>query len=397
VGVLAGALVFATYLTVVQRSRRGLVLLTVFSLCWFGLWRKGCICPIGAIQNVALAAADPSYVIPFTAVAFFVLPILVTLYFGRTFCASVCPLGAVQELAALWPIRVPGWLDQALGLLPFIYLGAAVLFAATGTTFLICSYDPFVAFFRLSGPVNMLILGACFLVVGLFVGRPYCRYLCPYGAILGLCSRLSGRHLRIPPEECIRCRLCEDACPYGAIREPIGDLAPEVRIRGRRRLGVMLLLLPLLIGVGFLLGLGLAFPLARLHPTVRLAEYVHQAEQNSSETTENPPEVLKPRYDAVEAFRNTGRPVPELHAEALQLRQRFRWLGGVLGAWTGLVLGLQLISLALRRRRADYEPDRANCVSCGRCFWYCPPEQVRQGLIETLPVVPETPAREARN
>ena len=50
-------------------------------------------------------------------------------------------------------------------------------------------------------------------------------------------------------------------------------------------------------------------------------------------------------------------------------------------------MGIKLVSLSLRRRCTDYQPDKANCVSCGRCFWYCPPEQVRQGLIETLPVV----------
>ncbi len=61
----------------------------------------------------------------------------------------------------------------------------------------------------------MLILGACFLVIGLFIGRPYCRYLCPYGALLRPLSRLSRWHVRIPPEECINCRLCADACPYG--------------------------------------------------------------------------------------------------------------------------------------------------------------------------------------
>lgn len=388
VAVLAAALGLATYLAVGRRSRRGLLLLTVASLAWFGFWRKGCICSVGAIQNVALAIADPSYAIPFTAVAFFALPILVTLFYGRTFCAAVCPLGAVQELMALWPLRVPAWIDQPLALVPFVYLGAAVLFAATGTTFLICSYDPFVGFFRLSAPISLLVLGICFLVVGLFVGRPYCRYLCPYGAILGLCSRLAMRHVRIPPGECIRCRLCEDGCPYGAIREPTPELLPEERHRGRRRLAALVPLVPLVMGIGFLLGLGLAFPLARLHPTVRLAEYVREAEPTSPDAPEEPAAVPTGRDDAVTAFRATGRPVAELYAEALSLRQRSRWLGGGLGMWVGLVVGVRLVVLARRRSRADFEPDRASCVSCGRCYWYCPHEQVRQGMIVSLPVIP---------
>ena len=91
VAVLAAALALSTYLAVVRRSRLGLILLTIGALIWFGFWRKGCICSIGAIQNITLAAFDPSYSIPFTAVVFFTLPILVTIFFGRTFCAFGLP------------------------------------------------------------------------------------------------------------------------------------------------------------------------------------------------------------------------------------------------------------------------------------------------------------------
>jgi ferredoxin len=52
----------------------------------------------------------------------------------------------------------------------------------------------------------------------------------------------------------------------------------------------------------------------------------------------------------------------------------------------GLVIGAKLVHLSVRRRRAEFLPDRANCVSCGRCFWYCPSEQVRQGMIEIGPL-----------
>ena len=53
------------------------------------------------------------------------------------------------------PVKVPGWLEHALGLIPYVYLGAAVLFAATGSAFVICQYDPFVSFFRLGGSQRM--------------------------------------------------------------------------------------------------------------------------------------------------------------------------------------------------------------------------------------------------
>lgn len=403
VAFLTVALAVASYLALRRRSRKGLFVLTIVSLLWLGFWRKGCVCPIGSIQNVALGLFDSSYAIPFSVMLFFALPLLFTLFFGRTFCAAVCPLGALQELVSVRPVKLPGWLEHTLGLLPFVYLGAAVVFAATGTAFLICQYDPFVGFFRFS--INkMAVVGLCFLVVGVFIGRPYCRFLCPYGALLGLASRVSKYHVRIPPEECINCRLCEDACPYGAIREPTVPLPAMDLARGRRRLAALLLLLPVLIVAGAVFGDRLAIPFSYLHPTVRLAELVRAEEsanpdgvapaaEQDQEKRAAPAAPKSPAApagdttatDMLNAFRNTGRPARELYADVLRLRERFAWAGRWLGAWLGLVIGAKLIYLSIRRRRSDYQPDRANCVSCGRCFWYCPCEQVRLGLIDTLP------------
>jgi len=368
---LTVGLSLASYLAVWRRSRRGLFLLALASLAWLGFWREGCVCPIGAIQNVTLAVFDPGYAVPAVVVAFFALPLVFTLFFGRTFCAAVCPLGAVQELAAVRPLQVPAWLDHALGLLAYVYLGAAVLFAATGSAFVICRYDPFVGFFRLSGSLDMLVLGGCFLVVGMFVGRPYCRYLCPYGALLRLLSKVSKWHVSITPDECIQCRLCENACPYGAIRQPTVDQTVADRVVGRRRLAALIVLAPLLVAMGAWLGTRMKVPLSRLHPSVRLAERIRLEETGRVEGT----------IDASDAFRNTGRPVAELYREAFEQTRRFAVAGGWFGAWVGLVIGAKLIHLSVRRRRTDYQPDRANCVACGRCFWYCPNEQARLGLI----------------
>lgn len=370
--VLVVALGLASYLALRSRSRRGLFALTAFSLVWFGFVRRGCVCSIGSIQNVALALGDPSYGISLAIVAFFVLPLGFTLFFGRTFCSSVCPLGAVQELVTLQPVKVPGWLDRTLGLIPYIYLGAAVVFAATGTAFLICEYDPFVAFFRLSGSANMLILGACFLVIGYYVGRPYCRYLCPYGALLKLTAKVSRWRLRIPPEECINCRLCEDACPYGAIQPPTVEQSEKDRRAARIRTLVLFAAAPLVFAACVWAGGKMGIPMSRLHPEVALAERVRQEEIGEVEGT----------TDASDAFYNTGRPRQELYASALALHDRFTMAGYWLGAWVGLVLVVKLAETSIRRRRAEFTADRGNCVSCGRCFWYCPAEQVRLGLIE---------------
>ena len=378
---LAVVLAVASYLALSARSRRGIWLVMFLAFIYFGLWRGGCVCAVGSIQNVALALGDASYTVPLVVLGFFLLPLVATLLFGRTFCAAVCPLGAIQDLVAVRPVRVPRWLDHSLGLLAYLYLGAAVLFAATGAAFIICEYDPFVSIFRLiplgragstmdafPGSLTMVTAGVVVLVLGIFVARPYCRWICPYGAVLRVLSRVSWKHLTITPQECVQCRLCEDACPLGAIQKPNADEPVPDRAIGRRRLAILLVLVPVLLAAGAAGGWALGPPMARMHYTVRQADRVRLEEVGRVEGAE----------DISDAFYSTQRPKEELYAEAEAVAGRFRTGGLLLGLWAGLVVGVKLIHLSIYRKRTDYLPDRATCVSCGRCFAYCPVEQKRR-------------------
>jgi NosR/NirI family transcriptional regulator, nitrous oxide reductase regulator len=382
VAVLGACLAAASVLAFKKRSRKGLIALSVFSVLYFGFWRKGCVCSIGSVQNVALALFDRGYAVPAGVLAFFLLPLAFALFTGRTFCAGVCPHGALQDLVLLKPVKVPSWLEQGLSVLPYIYLGAGVMFAATGSAFIICQYDPFVPIFRMNGRTLMVLSGAALLLLGVFVGRPYCRFLCPYGALLKLGAIVAKWRVRVTPDYCTQCRLCEASCPFGAMREPeSGGVVPGTLAGDRRRLALLLVLVPALMAGGGLLGWRFSAPASRLHPTVSLAEQFIRAQGV-------PPKfgALTPDELALERARQTPQ---EILTEAGRIRGRFVTAGTIFGAWVGLVIGAKLISRSLRRRRTDYEPDRGDCFACARCFEYCPNELVRRGLLPASSLQPQ--------
>jgi len=376
--VLAASLGVACYLIYRRRSRNGLVALSIFSLAYFGFYRNGCICAIGSVQNIALALGDKGYSVPISVTAFFILPIAVALFAGRAFCAGVCPHGAIQDLLLIKPIKVPPWLEQGLSIVPWLYLGAAVLFAATGSAFIICNYDPFVPLFRFGGSFLMLSIGAVFLLASLFVGRPYCRFLCPYGALLRVASLASKWRVTVTPTVCNQCRLCEQACPFGAMRYPQAEApAPAALALDRRRLTKFIIALPLIIVACGWLGSQLSVAFSHVNPHVALAERVPGSQ----------PVVAEPgnQNSATLSLARAQQDQKAILTRAVEIRHRFDFLGGWFGGFVGLVVGLKLIVLSLHTRRTDYEPDRGACVACARCFMSCPNEHARRGLVMPLP------------
>jgi NosR/NirI family transcriptional regulator, nitrous oxide reductase regulator len=74
----------------------------------------------------------------------------------------------------------------------------------------------------------------------------------------------------------------------------------------------------------------------------------------------------------IQAFLKSGQTMDELVAEARVIRSEFLTGSRIMGGFLGLVLGIMLIKQFVFRRRTDYEANRTNCLSCGRCMEYCP-------------------------
>ncbi|MEI7724526.1 MAG: 4Fe-4S binding protein [Bacteroidota bacterium] len=360
--VLLITLSIVSWLVLKKRSRILVFWASVFSLIYFGFFRKGCICSIGAIQNVTLAIFDSSYIIPLMALAFFIIPLIFTLFFGRTFCAGVCPFGAVQDLVSFSPQKLDTRVNAVLGLIPYIYLGLAVLYAATGTDFIICRYDPFVGIFRFDATFGMFIFAGTLLVSGIFIARPYCRFLCPYGVLLNWISRFSWKHITITPTSCIQCRLCEDSCPYDAIDIPVTEKNPESRSATVRKLIMICILVPFFTVLGGWTVSRMHETLAGLNGKVRLAQTLL-----APAATTDQPEAFE-----VVAYKSSGKPVSQVYAEASQVLNRFYLGSWILGCFLGLVFGITLAFQLIVKYSTDYIPNKGTCFSCARCVDYCP-------------------------
>jgi polyferredoxin len=181
----------------------------------------------------------------FLLVAFLIISLLVR----KAFCGWLCPIGTVSEY--LWMLgrdtfgrtwQLPRWLDIPLRSLKYILLG---LFGyAVGSM----SADAIAAF--LAGPygavadVKMLnffrylstgaaVTLAFLVLASVFVQNFWCRYLCPYGALMGLVSLASPMRIRRVPEACIDCAKCAKACPSGLAVDKL------VQIRSAECLGCM--------------------------------------------------------------------------------------------------------------------------------------------------------------
>ena len=155
--------------------------------------------------------------------------LVLTFLFGRIFCSSVCPLGALQELAYLAPVpKVKPRVKVALYAARFVALAiivVAALFLSVSVLAYLGATDLFLLSFS-AGSFVMLTL----LVVSLFFYRPFCRVLCPFGALLSLAGIVSLYKLRRNPS-CIECGKCEFTCPVDEAKRE--DLKGECYLCGR--------------------------------------------------------------------------------------------------------------------------------------------------------------------
>ena len=160
-----------------------------------------------------------------TALILFTIPVVLTFIVGRAFCGWICPLGAVQELIHRKesPLRcyhgLPRSIDRPLKWLKFLVLIYFGYLSWVSSSNAFSKHEPFKTLFNLSGSSLSLWILALLLLLSIFISRPFCRYVCPLGAILKIAGKLSYFKIKLDESSCVECGLCtkEGVCPVGAI------------------------------------------------------------------------------------------------------------------------------------------------------------------------------------
>jgi polyferredoxin len=186
--------------------------------------------PIDALMNLKLALLTGSVPRVHPAGMFLLLAFLgVSLLFHKAFCSWLCPVGTLSEY--LWKLgrkflrrnfQLSRWLDIPLRGLKYLLLAFFVWVIGRMSVEALAGFlsGPYgiiadvkmLNFFRHIGQTGAIVL-AVLTLFSLLVQNFWCRYLCPYGALVGLAALFSPTRIRREPEPCIDCGKCAKACP----------------------------------------------------------------------------------------------------------------------------------------------------------------------------------------
>jgi len=211
-------------LAMIGFSRRSVALkyaTLIASVLYLGVFKSQLL----SITNVfgAITANLPIFSYSMAWYAFAAFAVVTTVLWGRLYCGRVCAFGALTQLMDAvvprrWQIEIPPALERRAGYIKYgILFGAVGYFLVTREIGFYRYIEPF-WMFTFQASTGLWIGLGVLLVATVFVRNLYCRFLCPVGAALGLLSTLSVFRIK-RWSECSQCKLCENACEWGAIRE----------------------------------------------------------------------------------------------------------------------------------------------------------------------------------
>lgn len=185
------------------------------------------VCPFGGVATIYNYIADGTFIqkIHDSSVILMYAVFLLTILFGPVFCGWICPFGTFQEFIGkigrkLFGKRynnlLPKKVDRVLRYLRYIVLALVLYNTAVTAKLIFQNVDPYYALFNMftsEVAVTAYIILAVVVIASLFVERPFCKYVCPYGATLGLFNFIRIFKIRRKQSTCVSCNVCSKACP----------------------------------------------------------------------------------------------------------------------------------------------------------------------------------------
>ncbi len=186
--------------------------------------------PIAGLMNVRyLLATGRIPAIHPAAMVLFLIFTAMSLIMKRAFCAWLCPVGTLSEY--LWKagrklfgrnLVLPRWLDIPLRSIKYLLMAFFVVIignmsAAALEDFMVQPYgilaDVKMLHFFTRMSTTALIVVAVLMLLSVFIKNFWCRYACPYGAVMSLASLASPFKIRRDEQSCVDCGKCAKACP----------------------------------------------------------------------------------------------------------------------------------------------------------------------------------------
>jgi len=185
------------------------------------------ICPFGGVETASTLLLYGSYIpkLHQSTLVIFALVFLSSVLFGPILCGYICPLGSIQEwfgklgkklFKKKYNHFVPKKLDKSLRYLRYLSLIAVVYLTGKTLTLIFLDVDPYYAlmnFYTGEVAIGALITLVVTLSLSLLVERPWCKYVCPYGALLGLTNLFRLFTIKRKESTCIDCHICDNVCP----------------------------------------------------------------------------------------------------------------------------------------------------------------------------------------
>lgn len=185
------------------------------------------ICPFGGVVTLYEFFTSGNLIqkIHESSIVLMTIAVFLSVLFGPVICGWVCPLGSVQEWFGklgkkIFKIKfnniVPEKYDRYLRYLRYIVLIWVVYVTGTTGKLIFQSYDPYFALFNFwSSEVAMgsLIILIVTLVMSLIIERPWCKYACPFGALVGISNLFMVFKVKRNKSTCISCGACDRLCP----------------------------------------------------------------------------------------------------------------------------------------------------------------------------------------